>query len=128
MAVKENKALRAVRRIGTLALVAGFLGSAISVAAAQQDSDVTGKQGEQPQASSGFSTETSKRVTVVRGQPTFTAQNLSQAAELPDPRLEVLLGYDGWYIDHENGEIVNCFRVNTFTVGVRRIKCISKRL
>ena len=38
MAVKENKALRAVRRIGTLALVAGFLGSAISVAVSASSS------------------------------------------------------------------------------------------
>jgi hypothetical protein len=104
------------------------MGSAISVATAQQDSDVTVTRGDQSQASSGFSTDTSKRVTVVRGQPTFTAQNLSQAAEPRAPRLEVLLGYDGWYIDRENGQIVNCFRINTSTVGLQRIKCISKRL
>ncbi len=114
MSGQVHRALRVVQCFGVAALVAGIMGSAISVAAAQQGN--------------GIETETTKRVTVFRGQPTFTAQDLSPQAEVPARGVEPIIGYDGWFIDRANNRLVNCYRVNTTQVGQRRIKCISKRL
>lgn len=109
-----HRVLRVAQSFGAAALVAGFMGSAISVAAAQQGD--------------GIETETTKRVTVFRGQPTFTAQDVSPQAETRSQGLEPVVGYDGWFIDRANNRLVNCYRINTTQVGQRRIKCISKRL
>jgi hypothetical protein len=109
-----QRVLKVVQCVGAAALVAGFMGAAMSVAAAQQGDGIT--------------TETSQRVTVFRGQPTFTAKDLSAEADKPAQGLEPVIGYDGWFIDRANNRLVNCYRIDGTQVGQRRIKCISKRL
>ena len=88
---------KAVRYLGATALVAVFSAMTASTAVAQQDSDVTVWRGVEAGTESGIATDASKRVTVVRGQPSFTAQDLSADTETRAQGLEPVVGLNGWF-------------------------------
>ena len=68
------------------------------------------------------------KITVFRGQPTFeTGPALGESAT-PSDDLDLISGYNGWFIDRANNRIVNCYGVQGTQVGQRRIRCVSKRL
>ena len=106
--------------------MAGFL-SAGGHGIAAEEGGVTVIRGT-PADSKSIDVSQVRKTTVFRGQPSYVVQPFPGEAEAPSPELDLIGGYDGWFIDYRNNRIVNCYGIQGTQVGQRFIRCISKRL
>jgi hypothetical protein len=128
MTVNAFKMTNTIRRL-TVALAIVSLAGFWYGQAAAENGGVTVVRGS-PSDGKGIdvSRDDRDKITVFRGQPSFeTGPALGETAA-PSGDIDLISGYNGWFIDRTNNRIVNCYGVQGTQVGQRRIRCVSKRL
>ena len=95
--------------------IAGFL-MASGNGIAAEEGGVTVIRGT-PADTKSIDVSKARKTTVFRGQPSYVAQPVPGEAEAPSPDLDLIGGYDGWFIDYRNNRIVNCYGIQGTQVG-----------
>ena len=120
--------MRFVRLLAATLAVMGLATICYGQAAAQNEGVTVVRGSAADTKGVDVSRDDREKITIFRGQPIFeTGQGLGETV-VPSGDIDIISGYNGWFIDRANNRIVNCYGIQGTQVGQRRIRCISKRL